>query len=78
MWIPGFNETTEPDNLGKQKLTKAKTNKLPSKEPKLRETQVSLQSPKSLGTQTLVEKNIFFYGKLYSSCRTSAFVSRPR
>ena len=53
--------------------TGAKTDKLPWKETKICETQASLQSPKCLGTQTSVEKNIFFLGKLYSSHRASAF-----
>ena len=48
--------------------------KFPWKEPKLCETRVSLQSPKCLGTRTSVEKNIFF-GKFYSSRRTSAFIN---
>jgi len=40
--------------------TEAKMGKLPWKETKLRKTQASLQSPKCLGSQTSVEKNIFF------------------
>ena len=52
--------------------TEAKTGKLLLKERKLRETQAS---SKCLGTQTSAENNIFSFGKLYSSRRTSAFLN---
>ena len=71
MWIPVFSETTTRYS----RKTEVKTGKLLWKERKLRETQPSLQSPKCLGTQTSVEKNIFSFGKLYSSRRTSAFAN---
>ena len=65
MWIPVFTETTEPDTLGKQRQKRVSCRK---KKPKF----ASLQSPEMLGNSDLIRKD-FFFGKLYSSRRTSAF-----
>ena len=57
---PSLHRNNRTRYSRKTEAKTGKSRKLQCKENKLRETQASLQCPKCLGTQTSVEKNIFF------------------